>query len=116
MSEERRISHRSTKGKEPRRYGFSGSERSSTSASPGSAELVELERARVARKRAEAEVRAAEEMAALQEQVLQSKLAVQQKRQALEQARSKEESAHESAEGASPSSRRESSIRTGREK
>ncbi|XP_065178471.1 uncharacterized protein LOC135809125 [Sycon ciliatum] len=107
MSEERRISHRSTKGKEPRRYGFSGSERSSTRASPGSTELVELERARVARKRAEAEVRVAEEIAALQEQVLQSKLAVLQKRQALEQARSEEESAHESAAGASPSPRRE---------
>ena len=61
----------------------------------------------MARKRAEAEVRVAEEIAALQEQVLQSKLAVLQKRQALEQARSEEESAHESAAGASPSPRRE---------
>ena len=95
MSLDRRVSSRSTKGRQPRRYSPGGSEAEATAT----------------RKKAEAELKAAEDIAQLEEAALQWKIGLAKKKLAVERARADEELALTSG---SSSSRSPSSSLQGR--
>ena len=87
-AERRRVSQRTTKGQKPARYRSLG-------------DVADVDEARMQRKKAEAELEAAEKIAKLKQEAIQLKMEVAQKKLALETAQAEEELALSSSRSSS---------------